>query len=206
MHRVGPSADPVARAACDALSTRVTALEPGGTQRWRDLKAPGVAGKTTAQTSPTWKAHIGNLWDWSFEPNANNRLMLPSYHIDHDYAPGTPVYPHVHWMPETTASGTVRWGIEYSWAKRDAAFPSSTTIYIEQAASGVVNAHQVAEVADPGVMLVGLEPDSLIKVAIFRDRGHANDTYPGGAWFDCADLHYLADRDGTPLRSPPFYS
>jgi hypothetical protein len=61
-----------------------------------------------------------------------------NFHIDHDYAPGTALYPHVHWAIASTETGTVRWGVEWTYAKGHGqmAFGPTQTVYVEQAADG----------------------------------------------------------------------
>lgn len=62
-----------------------------------------------------------------------------AWHIDHDYAMGTSLYFHVHWATASTDIGTVRWGFEYTIAKghQQQAFPATSTVYIEQASTGI---------------------------------------------------------------------
>jgi hypothetical protein len=130
------------------------------------------------------------------------------FHIDHDYALGTAIYPHIHWSVNDSSVGTVRWGFEYSIAKghQQQAFGNSVTKYIEQPTTGVPYMHYVAELADsdaiPGT---GIEPDTLIIMRIFRDASHSNDTLDAQSFGICVDLHYQANRSSTPNKRPNFY-
>lgn len=131
-----------------------------------------------------------------------------SWHIDHDYAMGTPLYLHVHWVCPTIATGTVRWGFEYTIAKghQQAAFAEPTTVYVEQAANGTPYMHYVAEVSDANAIPgVGIEPDTVIVVRCFRDGGHPNDTLDADVFGICLDLHYLAAQHTTQNKSPDFF-
>lgn len=131
-----------------------------------------------------------------------------NFHIDHDYALGTALYPHIHWAVNTTATGTVRWGIEYTVAKGhgQGAFGPTTTVYVEQSSDGTQYKHYVAEVSDgnaiPGT---GIEPDTLILCRFFRDGAHANDTLDADVFVFCVDLHYQADKATTPNKAPDFF-
>jgi hypothetical protein len=130
-----------------------------------------------------------------------------SFHVDHDYAMGTALYPHLHWAIQSDATGTIRWGVEYTVAKGHGqmAFGPTTTVYIEQAADGTPYKHMIAEVsladAIPGL---NIEPDTLILCRFFRDGEHVNDTLDADAFVFCVDLHYQADRATTPYKSPNF--
>lgn len=129
------------------------------------------------------------------------------FHVDHDYAMGTALYPHVHWAIQTSATGTIRWGIEYTVAKghQQMAFGETNTVYVEQASTGTPYLHYVAEVslanAIPGT---NIEPDTLILCRFFRDGAHPNDTLDADAFVFCVDLHYQADRATTPNKTAPF--
>lgn len=134
--------------------------------------------------------------------------VFGNFHIDHDYALGTLIYPHVHWSTNTTDTGTVRWGIEYTVAKghQQASFPATTTVYVEQASTGTAYMHYVAEVSTGNAISgVNIEPDTLILMRVFRDAGHANDTFNAPVYGIALDLHYQADRATTPNKAPNFY-
>jgi len=175
---------------------------------WRDLVASFTTGRVQGIAQPSWGAWNGTgIFTWQFPANNLKELVLPALHMNHDYKMGSAIFPHIHWMPETTNTGVVRWGLEISTAKGHGqeAFSTPVTIYIEQAASGTVHTHQVAEIPDPGLQIEGLEPDSLIMVRAFRDAAHANDTFTGAAHGLGMDIHYEADRAASINRAPNFY-
>lgn len=132
-----------------------------------------------------------------------------AFHVDHDYAMGTALYPHIHWAVNTTAVGTIRWGIEYTLAKGHGqmAFGPTTTVYVEQTTDGTAYKHYVAEVsttnAIPGTYV---EPDTLILCRFFRDGAHENDTLAADAFVFVVDLHYQADKATTPNKAPNFFA
>lgn len=131
-----------------------------------------------------------------------------SFHVDHDYALGTKLYPHIHWAINSNAVGTIRWGIEYTVAKGHSqmAFGPTTTVYVEQTTDGTPYKHYISEVSEanaiPGLMI---EPDTLILARFFRDGEHANDTLEADAFVFCVDLHYQAERATTPNKAPNFF-
>jgi hypothetical protein len=130
-----------------------------------------------------------------------------SFHIDHDYALGTALYPHVHWSLNTPTSGVIRWGVEYTIAKGhgQGTFGPTTTVYVEQTSDGTAYKHYVAEVSDANAIPgTGIEPDTLILCRFFRDGTHANDTLAADAFVFCVDLHYQADKATTPYKRPNF--
>lgn len=131
-----------------------------------------------------------------------------SFHVDHDYAMGTALYPHIHWAITGTQTGTIRWGVEYTLAKghQQMAFGPTTTVYVEQAADGTAYKHMIAEVsAGNAIPGTNVEPDTLILCRFFRDGEHANDTLDADAFVFCVDLHYQAERATTPNKAPNFF-
>lgn len=177
------------------------------TPGWKDLKASFSAAKTTQQNSPTWEAWKGGIYEYSFSSNGTDEIVVTPFHIDHDYHPNSGMFFHIHWSPSTNATGTVRWGIEFVKAKGHSqeSFGATTIIYIEEAVNGQQDIHFVSEYTE---LFAGgaLEPDTLIKARVFRDGTHPNDTYPDKVWGFMCDLHYQADRETTPQKSPNFYT
>lgn len=131
-----------------------------------------------------------------------------NWHIDHDYKMGTPLYLHIHWSTNATLTGTVRWGFEYTLAKghQQMAFGPTTTVYVEQAATGVQFMHYVAEVSDANAIPgTHIEPDTMILCRVFRDATHPNDTFDDQVFGVALDLHYQVAQAATPGKRPDFF-
>lgn len=159
--------------------------------------------------NPAWASFRSGIRAYRFESSRMNECWS-SFHIDHDYAMNTPLYPHMHWAPEDDRTGTVRWGFEYTIAKghaqgEDSVFPPSSIVYAEteitQASSHM---HFITETSDAAAIPPDLaEPDSLIIIRFFRDA--TNDTYPGGVFGLKTDIHYQAARFATINKEPNFF-
>lgn len=154
---------------------------------------------------PTWAVFRNGVWAFRFSASSMNECWI-NFHINHDYALGTPIYLHVHWSNSGTNTGVVRWGFEYTIQKghQQGVFPATTTVYVEQAAVAQYE-HQLAEI-NPGITSTDLEPDSLVLVRLFRDAPHANDTCTDSVSVFCSDLHYQASKFATKNKSPDFYT
>jgi hypothetical protein len=141
-------------------------------------------------------------------PDSATSEVFGNFHIDHDHAPGTALYPHIHWTVSSASTGTVRWGIEWTLAKghQQMAFGPTTTVYVEQAATGTPYLHYISEVA-PANAIPGtnVEPDTFVLMRVFRDATHPNDTFSDQVFGIALDLHYQADRATTPNKAPNFY-
>lgn len=158
-------------------------------------------------TAPPFRTFRDNIQLYGFS-HIDTQEVFGQFHIDHDYAMGTALYPHVHWAHNTTAVGTVRWGIEYTVAKghQQMAFGPTTTVYVEQATDGTQYKHYIAEVSDANAIPgTNIEPDTIILMRVFRDATHSNDTLDGDAFGMCLDLHYQADKATTINKKPNFF-
>lgn len=171
---------------------------------WRDLLIalyPPAGGATVPVVTQIAASAISMpLWQLDDE-------LWVAWHIQHDYAIGTDVYMHVHWLADGTNVNTVRWEFTYYHAKGhgQAAFAlggAGTTVTATQASAGQYF-HMIAETA--AVTVSGLEPDSVILSRIRRITNGGTDNTDGIFGFQ-ADLHYQAARVGTKNRTPDFYA
>lgn len=172
---------------------------------WRDNVREMVT--RGSQSDPQFTEFRDQLHLLAFPPGVTTEVF-GNFHIDHDYALGTALYPHIHWATNDASTGVVRWGVEWTLAKghQQMAFGPTTTVYIEQAATGTPYTHHIAEVS-PANAIPGtnVEPDTMILVRVFRDGAHINDTFADQVFGIALDLHYQADRATTPNKAPNFY-
>jgi hypothetical protein len=175
---------------------------------WEDYTAD-LSTARPGLTNPPDVVLLQNIPCYAFDPGTNEDVSI-NFHIKHDFKLGTKIYPHMHWSPGTsTNTGVVRWGFEYTLAKghQQEVFPATTTIYVEQAATGSAHQHMIAEVAEvDAIDSASLEPDTIIRMRVFRDASHVNDTFTGDAFGFQVDLHYQRDRVGTKNKAPDFYT
>lgn len=172
---------------------------------WDDYIAALVSAQGVGGTVPDWTTFRDGIKAYEFDDAAMNQLWL-NIHLTHDYAVGTLMYPHIHWSPNTTSTGTVRWGVEYTIAKghNQESFPASTTIYLEDTISANSQyEHRIIEATDAQAFNSS-EADSMVLIRMFRDATHGNDTFPDPVHAFQLDLHYQKNRYGTISRIPSF--
>ena len=191
-------------------STTVNAMIDGGPfpRRWSNLTESGSAAKLRGVSDPTWTQFRNQTYAYAFAYNAGteNEFFL-SFTLNHDYSPGTQLYPGIHWSTINTLTGTVRWKTELTYANShgDGTFGTTTILNINQATDGVAYTHYYAEF-NSGIPGTGLEPDALILMRVFRDNNDSEDTLNGDAYCLAVTMHYEADRrGGTINRAPDFY-
>lgn len=181
-------------------TTDYTEFETDGTLKmvgnatvWKD-KNVGALGLRVGASAPTFAAFVSGVYGYRFDDAATNEVH-GTIEIDHDYKEGTALSFHVHWAPTTTNTGNIRWGLEYSIASKDEAYPTSTTIYITQAGSGTVNQHQIIAFADISGTGVGIT--DVIAFRLFRDGTNGADTFTGNAFLLSCGIHYESDTLGS---------
>jgi hypothetical protein len=178
---------------------------PGQDGGWRDMLGQ-IVPRANVPTSPTW-TQMGTTPFWSYLFALNDEIWIP-YHIQHDYAPGTPIYLHVHWTTDGTQTNTVKWQFEYCYAKGfnqgnfDVSGGRSTTV--EQAAQGTAWRHMVSEISTP-ISDANFEVDGVLMVHITRiTNGGTNNT--DKVFMILADCHYQCNAFNTKNRTPDFYA
>jgi len=180
-----------------------SANEDGWDDVFADLSASIVSGANT----PTFSTFRDGISAYAFSASVTNEIWV-NLQMPHSYHEGVLVYPNIHWAPNTTSTGTVRWGVEYTVQKGhdQGAFPASTTVYIETAiGSNKQYQHLISEVS-AGNAFDALEADSLILMRVFRDGAHANDTFPDTVFGFTAGIHFQGNKQFTTFKAPPFHN
>jgi hypothetical protein len=161
---------------------------------WDDFRVSASNTKINpAQSKPDFNTFIDGTFTFLFD-NTDIESVHFTIQLPHEYKLETNLYPHVHWAPTTTGSGTVRWALEYTMANINATFPNTTTIFINDDADGTAYKHQLISL--PEIVGTGITSVSTMLVCrLYRDPG--NDTYGADAAFLEFDLHYQIDRPGS---------
>jgi len=174
---------------------------------WKDLTSSISSGKVPAANAPVFT---------NFGPTAtpqrkeyvftvNDYIYLEPFHVNHDIR-NAEAYLHVHWSTNGTSTGNVKWefSVLRALGHQQAAFNAVTTITVEAAHMGVAWGHNVTEVTAPADILTFTEPDELLLVTLRRVAASSNEN-ANSVFGLTVDLHYYADRDATPNKSPNFY-
>lgn len=187
-------------------------FEPGsdiGNYGWKDLTS-GIVTKGTGANNPAWTIFRGAIYAYEFQYTKSEEFWM-TFHIDHDYAKGTAIFPHVHFaLGNYAGAGNVQWDIDYSIAKghqqgAPSVFAAPTTVSAVLAIDANSQyEHHVAEVSS-GITDPDLEPDCLVLIRFSRNNG-VGSNLAASIWGFTADIHYQTDRYATKNRSPDFYA
>lgn len=143
------------------------------------------------------KLNATNIFVASFD--GANTLEQVDFVIEmnHNWAEGTTVYPHVHWYPSTANTGNVIWYLEYCFVDPASATggASSTTINTGAiAAGGIAWANKFTNF--PAIALPGYSIGTQAHFRFYRDPT-GSDTYPNDAAVATIGLHVLLDSLGS---------
>ena len=183
---------------------------------WKDLTSDLVArGGTSA---PTFN-QVGTSGFYAYEFTGNQlKEIYSNFHVLHDYAPGTDVYIHMHWLMGASGVGgqTVQWFFQAAYAKgyNQGAFNIQTPVNVNviTATSGLpIYEHMISEVqlsnnGGSGGLLnsANLQTDGIIMVHAWRNGAGGSDSWNNSAWGLYMDLHYQVRKNSTLNKNYPF--
>lgn len=170
---------------------------------WRDLEGPIIV-RGIGGSSPSW-AEVGSTGFRKYQFSIGDECWI-SFHVPHDYVPGTDIYIHAHWFSDGTQTNTVKWewNLAYADGYGAGAFPleSATTVTAEEAATGVAYTHELTETT--AITISGIEVDGMIECHIERITNGATEN-TDGIFLITSDIHYQSTNLPTKNRNPNFY-
>lgn len=148
------------------------------------------------------KTFIGGVVAYAYAPTSMSESFT-NWDVPFEWAPGTDLYLAFHWSPgNSTATGSVRWGIEYTWADVNGVFGSTVTEYYDCPADGIAYKHfQNVSTPFPGEEAA---PNMRFLLRIFRDGAATEDTFPADAFLIGVDFYYQVSKFGVPSFYPPY--
>ncbi len=126
-----------------------------------------------------------------------------NFDVPFDWATDTDLYAAIHWSPgNSTATGDVRFGLEFTYANVDGTFGASDTFYISGTSDGTAYKHyQSISSSFPGTLV---EANTRFLIRIFRDGGNVADTLAADLFIVGFDLYYQTNKFGLASFSPPY--
>lgn len=176
---------------------------------WDDLRVPITSTKLGATKDPGFELFKKNsggtsqgVFIYWFDPLTEEELYFAAQ-MPHGWN-RTPICPHVHWVPKTTADGTpanqtVIWGLEYSWAEIGADFSTTTTIttsgHTPSDGNVVAGRHYLSSFPDLAATSATDGLSSMLVCRLYRDA--TNDTYEHDAGLLEIDFHFAMGQPGS---------
>jgi hypothetical protein len=182
---------------------------------WKDIIGE-VHARNSGAAAPTLTTYRGNIQEYQMD---STDYVFNTFHIPHDYVPGTDIYIHVHWSHISAAvtGGSITWQFESTYAKGYGqgsgsifAAPGTITVAGSVGSSGAGNSqyeHQISEVQLSAASPTGgqldsdnIEVDGIIMVATNWTANNLTGATPN-PFIHFVDLHYQATFGGTKGRN-----
>lgn len=163
---------------------------------WDDMTVDLQRSIKLGVTDPEWGAwRGGNIYTYHFDDTRDEELAF-SIQMSHQYKHGTTMNLHVHYSPDTTATGNVVWGIGYTMG------------CINDTMNAEVIVTAAATIASPSQykhLLIDItnnipscnNPSAVIFGRVFRNGSSSNDTLTGDCSGLSLDIHYQKDSPGS---------
>jgi len=170
---------------------------------WDDLRVPAQNTKLNpTKSEPNFEIFTDGLYVYKFSTtNDDDESVHFIAQMPHTYKEGSDICPHVHWSPDSTNTGNVRWQLEYVIVNINGTFAgAATSDTITEAADGVALKHQLAEFTT--IDGTGLTISHIIICRLTRmSSSDGLDTFTGNACFFEFDFHYQKDTQGSRTES-----
>lgn len=170
----------------------------GDARLYKDSFISAYSLSSVGQTAPSVRSLFGsgNIKGLGFSgnPAAVNELS-GTIEMQHDWAEGTDIVFHLHWMPEDTGAGDIKWFLDYSIQDVNGVFSAPTTVSLVVAAGGVAWKHKLSSYSS--ISLANAKIGSIMCFRVYRNGGDVADTYAGYAILMQAGIHYLCDTNGS---------
>lgn len=169
--------------------------------RWDDLRVTLDKGSNAAQID--YLSGSTGPQIWYFRNNDGLESMSFTVQLPHTWVEGSTLYPHLHWLPRTTATGNIEWNFEYSWVNYDAAtpqvFPAITTTTVVASGPFTARTHLITPLtaANAGIDGTGKKISSILICRLWRNSSNTNDTYNYDAGVLFMDFHIEVDGYGS---------
>jgi hypothetical protein len=198
----------------DIISEEVRVIEEWILQRnkdvWNDVKINmfNLGGVNDPVFSKAFDDGAGSngVYLWRFGHTTVDHEVFFSCQMTHSWKIGSAIYPHVHWVPAVTASGKVKWGLEYTLTNVGGMYPDNTTIitanqHLPADTTLISKKHYTTSFAP--IEMLDKKESVLIICRLFRQpTDGVNDTYGNFAGLLDFDFHYQADKLGSISEFP----
>jgi len=186
----------------DGGTTDYTEFEEDGTYRaygdataWIDLNFDVSAiGASSGAAAPNFGTFSGGTIRHAFFPNARLAAVSSSFEINHQVRLVT-LSPHLHWVPDDTSTGDVKFSLTYTLTNGGDTEPSETTISLTDTADGTLEKNY--SVAFPDIDASSLTPGAQFSFRLFRDPADVADTLASDVAVKTFGMHVEVQSLGT---------
>lgn len=168
---------------------------------WDDMLIDFVRATKLGVTDPDWAAWAGTaLYTYHFDDTRDEELSF-TIQMSHRYKTGTTVNVHVHYSPDTTNTGNIVWGIDYTVVTINGTFPTTLTTITGNCTIATASQYKhllcdIGTIPAQGTV-GGSAPSWIIMGKVYRKGSAPQDTLAGDVTGLDVDLHYEVDSPGS---------
>jgi hypothetical protein len=173
---------------------------------WDDLRVPALSVKVPASGDPDFAEFRTNatgtsqgVFAYWFDAGSEEEVYFNAQ-MPHAWN-GNPIHPHVHWSIAANSTGTVSWGLEYTWIGITGTFPGTQLIYGNSPTTGEDTLYQYRHYLTKFPVITGsnMGLSSMLICRLFRDATAVGlaDTCPQDAGLHEIDFHFEIDTIGS---------
>ena len=162
-------------------------------ERWDDVRVPFSNVRVPAASAPSWTSYKGSQVLAFSASQVNNVFFVAQ--LPHGRKDGSPIDPHIHWVPSNANAGNVRFQHTYSWANVHGVFPAETTLLATAATQSTADQHLITDFG----MVQGKDKtlSSMLLCSLSRLGNDAADTYGAVIYIIEFDFHVLFNDMGS---------
>jgi hypothetical protein len=176
--------------------------EPG---LWDDLRVPVTSTTSGGSNAPLFQGFKNNgagskgVFLYYFSQNNEEELYFTAQ-LPHSYKEGTDIEAHVHYVPGITgATGTVRWGLEYTWSNMNDFFGDTTLVTSDGIITpNTMNKHYYQDIAT--LSGTGKKISSMLVCRIYRSNTGVTNNYSADVGLMEIDFHFQQCGIGSGLK------
>ena len=169
----------------------------GNATCWDDIQLSATSLGSGASAPDLININSSGIYLMGFDGGVTTEQLFGSFEIPHDYAEGTTLVPHIHWLTTTTNIGTVKWFVDY-WRVdgNGTTVPSTpTTISATGTSNGI--AWEAFKNDSNTIDGTGITIGDQVAFRLYRDP--TQDTYPDDAVVLTFGIHYQKNSLGSRL-------
>lgn len=183
-----------------------TLLMVGNATVYDDLRTP-LSEPSNGKVLPLWEifpygaSGSGPFINWFRASGVDEMYFVVQ--MPHDWAEGTTIYPHIHWVPSQNGvdlTTVPHWSLQYTWSSLGSTFPAYTTISGTATTPNeilVKDRHYLTPLGTGGISGTGKTISSMLVCRLFRDGSNVDDKFAGLAGALEFDFHYIRNTLGS---------
>lgn len=145
----------------------------------------------------------GNTLAYRFVSGSTTETYV-NWDVPFNWAIGTDLYAAIHWSPAaSTGTGTVRWGLEFTYAAVNGTFGDTNTVYVDTTVGSSSAWKHIQAVSSPFSGSLA-SPNTRFLIRLYRDGAASEDTFPDDAYLIGIDFYFRVGKFGTSSYTPPY--